>query len=108
MQKVRHENLRSVTARVKGGHESIQKFQDLMSQPGIVDELKYASEHPKTDEARKMMAKILPVVKLAGQKTDWGPIARAECISKITAMVRRKLICFQTLTAVTDQVCNLN
>jgi hypothetical protein len=86
-QRSRHENIRSVTARVKSGHENVTKFQDLMAQPSIVADLKFASENPKTDESRKLMAKIMPVIKLAGQKTDWGPIARAACVSKITAMV---------------------
>ena len=87
-QRVRHSNLRSVTARVRSGHQYVQKFQDMMSQPGIIDELKHASEKPKADESKKLMAKILPIIKLAGQKSEYGPIARSECISKITAMVR--------------------
>ena len=87
-QQCRHENIRSVTARVRSGHEYVEKFQKLMAQPNIVADLKYASEHPKTDESRKLMNKVMPVIKLAGQKTDWGPIARNVCVSKITAMVR--------------------
>jgi hypothetical protein len=77
-----------VTARVKSGHQYVEKFQQLMAQPNIVADLKYAAENPKTDESRKLMNKVMPVIKLAGQKTDWGPIARAVCVSKITAMVR--------------------
>jgi hypothetical protein len=59
-----------------------------MSQPGIIKEFKSASENPKADESKKLMSKILPIVKLAGQRSEFGPIARNECISKITAMVR--------------------
>jgi hypothetical protein len=95
-QQCRHENIRSVTARVRSGHEYVNKFQQLMAQPNIVADLKYASENPKTAESRKLMNKIMPVIKLAGQKTDWGPIARNVCVSKITAMVRILLFCVIT------------
>ena len=87
-QQCRHENIRSVTARVKSGHQYVEKFQNLMAQPNIVADLKHASENPKTEESRKLMNKVMPVIKLAGQKTDWGPIARNVCVGKITAMVR--------------------
>jgi hypothetical protein len=87
----RHSNISSVTARVRSGHEFVEKFQKLMAQPNIVADLKQAAANPKTDESRKLMNKVMPVIKLAGQKTDWGPIARAVCVSKITAMVRINL-----------------
>ena len=58
-----------------------------MNEPDILQRLSAAAANPTAPASNALMDRLLPCLRVAGAKTPFGPVERAESISKLHALV---------------------
>jgi hypothetical protein len=89
-QLTRHDNIRTVNAKVKGNKQAFEDYHTLLMSRDFKAKLRKAVSDPKTDEAQSVLRKIMSVMTITGSKSNFfGATASKLSEVKIRNMVRK-------------------
>lgn len=86
-QSQRHAAAKQVAARVRTDTVSLQRFTDLVESSDFMNNLDHAIKSPNSPEARALLARISPLIRVAGISIPFGPVQQNLAISKLCAML---------------------
>ena len=100
----RHRVLRSVSGTVKAGRA--EDFLTMVSDPALLQILERAQQNPRSEDGKKVLKTISPMVSLCAKPVPWGAVERGSCIAQLLAMIRRYGPASLFLTIAPDDVHN--
>ena len=87
-QSQRHAAARQVAARVKSDPKSVNDFASVVEAPGFLAKLQRCIESPESKEARSLLARLMPLIRIAGVSVPFGPIERSLAVSRVCAVLQ--------------------
>jgi hypothetical protein len=85
----RHIAAQAAKARLYSQNQNITQFVEFVNEPGFANDLDFAVKTPESKEAKKILAKLLPNIKMAGGNVPFGPLERQQSKYNLFAMLHR-------------------
>ncbi len=98
-QQMRHEACRQVKILLHDQEDSrVADFLSIVNDEKFEENLQHAILYPESKEAKRLLSRLLPTIKVAGGNIEWGHIERERCLPKIYALTRKFGVPFMFIT----------
>ena len=89
---------KGMETRVKGDRTSLQRFADMVNDPGFEKDLNEAILKPTGPKAKAILKKFLPILNVAGRHIPHGAVSSSIILQKVMEISRRFASPFMMLT----------
>lgn len=103
-QKQRHSTIRNMSAKVKQNPRAFEKFTKTFMSADFQTQLQKSVAKPDSKDAKKVLAKLVPILSTGGKKTVFGALERRSAAGEILAMGRKYGPASNFLTVSVDDV----